>query len=538
MMYRILLVDDEPLILSGIKFLLDWNKNNCQIIDTARNGQDALNKIRSQKPDIVLCDINMPVMSGIDLLQIISEEMPFVVFIMLTNLQDFDLVKSALKFRAVDYVVKSQLEAEALEASLANAQKEFDNRNQLANVGEIEDQKQVISELLWKEILLHPSSSAKMKDMADHLSEELVLDSYAVLTIMMDYDENSNCQNREELFSWEKELIDAMAQKHFTAFTLLEPDNACDSIMLLCHGVTDDLEKFKRLTRQFYQKLSSSSANITRVSIRMMVTECFHGSHTLSECRNQRSALMDYYYNTEQDYIYAGDFFPLVCQSLGLTGISKHLLEAVQDKSSSRCSALFDKTTSRIRSVYHERSTAIWLCNELYSSIGEELQNSVPASQLSTYFSMPEIVLTQIEQLHTRSQVIAWLLYLKESTISAIVQLVSEKNNFVEAAMQYVEDHIEEHISLTDAANYVNISPTYLSSYFSKSCGQSFINYVNERKINYACKLIQENKYLIYEISNRLGFNNAYYFTKTFKRHTGKTPMEYQNAQKKSSDTL
>lgn len=535
MIYHILLVDDEPLILSGIKFLLDWEKNNCRIIDTARNGQDALHKIRTLKPDIVLCDINMPVLSGIDLLQIISEELPSIVFIMLTNLQDFDLVKSALKFRAVDYVVKSQLEADTLELSLFNAQKECDNRNRLVNVEKIEYQKQVISDLLWKEILLRPSSSAKLRDMADSLSEELILDSYAVLCIMLDYDGDSDCQNREELFRWEKELIDAMAQKHFSSFTLLEPDSSFNSIMLLCHSVTDDLEKYRRLTKQFYQKLSSSSSNITQIPIRMLVTECFHGPHSLSECQNQLSALMDYYYNTEQDYIYTGDLSSLACQTLGLTGLSKHLLEAVQNKSSSRCSALFDKAVSRVRSVYHERSTAVWLCNELYTSIAEALQTSISSSQLSTYFSKPEIILTEIEQLHTRSQVIAWLLHLKESTISVIVQLVSDKNNFVEAAMQYVEDHIEEHITLTDAAKYVNISPAYLSSYFSKNCGQSFIDYVNERKINYACKLIQENKYLIYEISYRLGFNNAYYFTKIFKRHTGKTPMEYQNDLKRKA---
>ena len=72
-MYRILIVDDETIILSGIKFLVDWEKYDCTIADIARNGQDALEKIRLCVPDIVLCDINMPVMGGIELLRTVDE---------------------------------------------------------------------------------------------------------------------------------------------------------------------------------------------------------------------------------------------------------------------------------------------------------------------------------------------------------------------------------------------------------------------------------------------------------------------------------
>ena len=130
-MYSILLVDDEPLILSGIRSLLNWESLDFHILGTARNGLEALETIRSLQPNIVLCDINMPVMNGIELLQLVSEELPSIVFVMLTNLQDFALAKSAIHYRAVDYLVKSQLEPAVLEACLENAKKEWNSRNLL-----------------------------------------------------------------------------------------------------------------------------------------------------------------------------------------------------------------------------------------------------------------------------------------------------------------------------------------------------------------------------------------------------------------------
>ena len=138
-MYQVLLVDDEPLILSGIKFMLDWNKNNCQIAGTARNGQQAMEKIRTLHPDIVICDIAMPGMTGTELLQLAAKEFPHVVFIMLTNHPDFQLAQHSLRYRAVDYLLKSDLEPEALERSLAAAQAECRTRAKLNRVEMVDD---------------------------------------------------------------------------------------------------------------------------------------------------------------------------------------------------------------------------------------------------------------------------------------------------------------------------------------------------------------------------------------------------------------
>lgn len=172
MTYRILLVDDEPIILSGIKFLIDWEANGCTVAGTARNGRQALDAIETLKPHIVICDISMPVMSGIELLKASSEKPDAPVFIMLTNYGDFNLAIDAMRFRAVDYLLKTQLEAEALEKSLEAAKQECDRRGGLARVQMADsyiqsNRSQMISGVLKKLL----ASSGSHQDFQDFQSE-------------------------------------------------------------------------------------------------------------------------------------------------------------------------------------------------------------------------------------------------------------------------------------------------------------------------------------------------------------------------------
>ena len=118
-MYRVMIVDDEPLILAGIASLLDWNEYGCEISGKAANGQQALKLMEEQKPDIVITDIKMPGMDGIGFMKAVKERgWDDVIFILLTNLEEFSLARQALSLGAVEYLVKMELTEEKLADSL------------------------------------------------------------------------------------------------------------------------------------------------------------------------------------------------------------------------------------------------------------------------------------------------------------------------------------------------------------------------------------------------------------------------------------
>ena len=189
-MYNILIVDDEPIILSGIKFLINWEKNDCTIMDTARNGREALEKIRACQPDIILCDIKMPVMDGLELLKQVNEEYPSIVFVMLSNLQEFQAAKEAISNRAVEYLLKSQLEPELLEDALNKAKKEASHRSALIQADRIQyydtvRQKELIQNACM-ELLFSPDVTSETHA-ADILLQNHMFDGYGLLYISLDF---------------------------------------------------------------------------------------------------------------------------------------------------------------------------------------------------------------------------------------------------------------------------------------------------------------------------------------------------------------
>ena len=120
-MLRILLVDDEPLVLIGLQGMLEWEKLGYTVCGTARNGKLALEMIKREKPDIVVADVKMPLMDGLTLARTCRERGPLPAFIMLTSFEEFDYIKQAMGAGVVDYLVKLDLTPENLQTALARA---------------------------------------------------------------------------------------------------------------------------------------------------------------------------------------------------------------------------------------------------------------------------------------------------------------------------------------------------------------------------------------------------------------------------------
>ncbi len=533
-MHKVLLVDDEPIILSGIKFLIDWDQWDCKVIGTARNGQQALDSIEQLQPDIVICDINMPVFSGLEVLKTVTQSSPQVVFIMLTNYQEFDMARESMRLKAVDYLLKTQLEAEALEKSLSLAILESDRRKKIAKVNFVEDyihtnEATLIGNNVKKIIKAKPDED--LREIYAVLNEHQVLSSYALIEFIMDFSglpniETFTPQARKQLFEYERDVIEKLAQNFFTDFTLISPDRTSQNLLLFLwnlpkSGLTPKLSQFRT-------KLASVSNNITQAHLSLLVTDRLSGEDNLRQCYAELLEMENYYYICECELAYYSQLPTAKYETLDVSDLVNKLIPELRSKNIEQCRSLLEKIKQRLIDTPHRRSAAIQICVELYSVLSSVIVSILPPDSDYNYFGNTVRTIHNIEEMLTRTEVLAWLDELQLQIVLQIEELCITKSEIIEEAKKYVLQNVDKRIMLQDVAHHINISPNYLSALFKKQYNQNFVDYINMTKMEHACELIQEKKYRIYEISYMLGFENAYYFTKVFKRHVGLTPTEYQ----------
>ncbi len=414
-MYRVLLADDEPIILSGLQSMLSWERLDCVVCGTARNGRQALELVESRRPDIVICDINMPLLTGLELLETCAERFPEIVFVMLTNHQDFHMAQQSLRNRAVDYLLKIELDEEKLERSVGLAIDERKKRRRLfqpASVRPDTDPAEAVAR--HAAMLLSPEDGYGGERAIAGLEALGAEKGCAAVLLVMDPAAIPNIssfsrEERTRLFSFHRNLALDTAQKVFQGLGCVPlPSGAGEgTAALFLWGLEND-----RPIAQFQTRLAAAFRDISQMRLSVLTTGVLSGQE-LAGLRLRTELL-------RREYAVSPRPFLCYSQSMG-------------------------------------------------------------------------------------------------------------RGDYVAAARRYVEDHILERVLVQDVAAAIGITPNYLSSLFKRQLGQNFMDYVNATKVKYACTLLQDGTRMVYEVSHMLGYDNAYYFTKVFKRYMKMTPTEYQS---------
>ena len=245
-MYRIILIDDEPLILAGIASLICWEEHNCRIVGKATNGHDAIDMIMETQPDIIITDIRMPVMNGLELIEACQKRNCEFAFIFLTNLEDFQLAKQALHLGAIDYLVKLDLQPQALIQALDRA-KEYCSRMESHHNRELyalllKDTKKQQERNYFSQLLLSASDSVSPSNpeiAARYQNAYVVLLQMKPEQILFGHAESYDFQF---ISSQLLDIVSGIGARYFSEHTILTPDK--DTLLLVvCLKPESDNEK-------------------------------------------------------------------------------------------------------------------------------------------------------------------------------------------------------------------------------------------------------------------------------------------------------
>lgn len=529
-MYRIIIIDDEPLILAGIASLIIWENYECTIIGKATNGPSAYDMIMDLQPDIVITDIRMPVLNGLDVVEKCKENGCTFAFIVLTNLEEFYLVKKALSLGASDYLVKIDLNEEALVTALDRAKEScdlLDNRQyQLLNNPKKNNQED-FAKTIFRRLLL------SQEDAFD-IPAELEIQYPAPFVILFSL--NPICVEFEagggsyDLHSVSRQLIDILggiAARFFFHYTILEYRQ--DTFLLIASLKEETFSP--HVMKDFCQKFSIALKTYFELSAVYGVSKGKAKISELPQAFSEALTAMEYYYfdSSSQVVFYEGQTPRLSeAKKFNINVFKKDLAAFISQNDSEKLASIFEDIITLFRENKPRKEQATSACINIYTYLysffdmgDESYQDIFPytiniAEQLNHFNNLEDI----LEWLRCFCQKLCRLLDDRKSTRS---------DKLVDLARNYIKERYMEKLTLADVAEVLNISSGHLSNTFKKLTGTTLSDYIAQIKIQHAMELIDTHQYLMYEISDKLGFDNPYYFSKVFKKVTGISPREYEN---------
>lgn len=532
-MIRLLIVDDEPLVQIGLQSMICWNDLGIELCPSASNGQLAWEIIQEYKPEIVITDIKMPVMNGLDLVKKCREQnSKLPIFLMLTSYEDFQYVRAALQYQVSDYLIKLELTPDMLTEAI---------RKCLQQLKEQTESYSGYSE--------HPQSAPSSANDMNELQDKFYL---RLLYNLFDATEQFRLQASEYHLSFTYSGYQASYctilvppeltldhQTYLTRYsTAIQMLKELLAKYLTCYLVSLDLLHFCII---FF--LSDNTGSKTKIETALCNT--FHMVHNycnvqilcgIGSMTIAPEQLSDSFQEARQIAGKADSDSPILFYDDILLNGKKNVFNFSLFRQD-LMKAFEEYDAQSLEQIYHQLDDLFQAhpacclqaidaaSNILYLSMsllpdGEALIQKIFLKEPAGYHS--------IYKKNTMEQIQEWMHTLMTGLCNALEEHKRDyKNRLVMRVQQYIQAHVEERISLNEIACLFGISPNYLSQIFKRYSDSGFSEYIQQSKINRAKELLAEGKLKVYEIAEMLGFENAFYFSRVFKKVTGVTPKEY-----------
>lgn len=526
-MYSVFAVDDEPIVLEGIRSKIDWEGSNFAFAGEATDGEIALSMIHEIKPDILITDIKMPFMDGLQLAEAIKRTQPWIKIIILSGHDEFDYAKKAISIGIEDYLLKPFTPEELL-ASLKKTAAQIDKeRKQLSDISKLREELKSSETLIKKEFLnnlVHGSADTNtvMQKCAE-LGISLISRYYKVLISRIE-SKTGNTKNQQEacslLNSYSAAINEAVSFFHhsnllvciFKGSTQSElDDNTFRAAETISHIATknDDctvltaigktVEHLSQLKESYDDAKRILQAGSTSKENRIISSDDLAETETGAE-----DALLDF---NEGDplvdklkYAGKGDIKTIIEESMSL--IKKN-----PDQFSVFASYLL--------------VDLIFAVSKLVEKLGGNIKELNPEILQRKFID--DAVSDETRFTKTLEQVLNFALEFRDS------KMTGKYGNVILKAKQFIEEnYADQNTTLTTVAEAVCLSPNHFSTIFSQECKTTFIEYLTNVRLENAKRLMHETDMKGYDIAYECGFSDPHYFSYIFKKNTGLSPREYK----------
>jgi len=495
---KVLIVDDEMLIRQGIINYIDWKQAGFQIVGEASNGKEAMQMIEEFSPHIVITDIVMPIMDGIDLVREGKKTFPEIEIIVLSSFENFDYVRSTFQNGVADYILKPQLNGPELLRIL----------------------NKVVSRIPY----LHDTASKEKPTR----STEKILES-----MILGYDFSLEETAFSHIFTNSQFALVNVYGKNMNPNTLKNvlKRSVLDEIPVFSIG-SSDLETTFLLNFSPHQ-LASIKETIHQASQTSNTTwMLYHPFEVINDLKKEydegRLKMQKYLFYLPDKRFFAYDTLPEENKKQTNFDLN-HFIEMFKSRLFQVAITYLENHVGYLAGRYNNDSF------EFKSFLGNVVFNIIVLLDAMKYDTtyLEENKYSYFSGINEASHINEALGYFNEfmENVRDIILLgdkANDQSNNLDKILVYIEQHYTQPLRLSEIANHFHFNASYLSSYFSTHHKEGFSEYLNRVRIKKSMELLGNSTVSISNISGMVGYSEHSYFCKVFKRITGMSPGSYR----------
>lgn len=516
-MYKLLIVEDNQVQLESVLTFIEWSQWNITEIQTASNGKEGLSIYEKSQPDIIITDVFMPVMNGIDMTQEIRRHDKNVKIIFISAYEDFNYVKKAMDNQVDAYILKPLKPIEFRE-SIEHVIKDIAEKNEFIHMQRMTRE----SIAAFRENFLYSLrfQNANNKYLSGNNLSNLALSQYnSFLIINIEIMGNGELAlDFADIFDFLHliknsflSVFDGTAIIEFSSKILvLIYDKAIHSDEAYYNNIIDVLNSFLQEASEKYGVIAAG------------LSEVHHNLGNIHTALQQASAALENRYALVKGNIYTYEDFEF-----------EELEYSISDIKSEFDLLLENPNRESVDVFLKKYFPEITLNNNAVKSLCFSIITAVQNILIERNHDIKEIfgvsIWDKLENFNTILDARQWI---KNILLAVLKFIQNNEQDKYDKIIWDIKDHINKNFnSITNIGQIVShmyISVSYAKSIFKKYTGQTIFDYLTETRINEAKKLLRNPYIKIYEVCDMIGYKSKNHFTEVFKKYTGMSPRDYQ----------
>jgi two-component system response regulator YesN len=527
-----MIVDDEPTIRKGLKCFIDWTSLNCEVVCEANNGIEAKQYLQLNKVHIVICDVKMPGMDGIELSKYIYENFNKVKIILLTAFSDFSYAQSAIKYNVADYITKNNPTEKIPEAinkvkELIRLENEKESKLEFLEK-KIKDNSLEINDSFVRNIL---NGIISEKEFISTKLQEIGISpsNFFVISYEFNFIDNEgidiNTEDQSKYFFAFRDFLE-LAYKNQRSYNVLMNRNlACTIISFENSDYSQCIQSLLKICNEILAMVE----NFIKLRVSIGIS-CLHNvSHITTAYNESLDALAMNFYNLNEVYIYSYSLNKHKTQNYNLVekynnDIISKIYSGDYEDAMLLVSNLFEVYKKDNEPVEYVKVSSIFLVSLCFRML---INNNL---NLSNSLENEDYIYKKIQS----SKTINSLYILISKFIKLVTELLSnnekQHNYLISETIKFIRKNYNKDINLKAIAENIHINSCYLSRLYKKETGESIIDSLNKLRIEKAKELLKDPTKKVFEVAFSVGIEDAAYFTHVFIKYTGISPKEYRSS--------